>query len=286
MLATPTAPTKRATAPRPRNRPLRALLASAWATRASDGWLTLTSLGYSGLAVAARRLSTATTRSVLGAEVDGGGVAVESQVSLCRGVADEDGGVDGGGEHGGFEDAGEVEPLAAHPDALVGVDAIDAEQLGGDGADDGDGFLGGGRVEVVTLGDGGGEDREEVDGCGLDGQAVGLSRGDVGGAVSVGAADRAGTLHLLHTADAADHGRRGGGQLHGATGQALAVADGEQIGAELVDLRQQAGLGGRGETEHGDDRGHTDGDPERGQPSPQLPGAQPNGGEPGQVGER
>ena len=286
MLATPTAPTRRATAPRPRNRPLRALLASAWATRASEGWLTLTSLGFSGLAVAARRLSTALTRSVSGAEVDGGGVAVEAQVFLCRGVADEDGGVDGGGEHGGFEDAGEVEPLAAHPDPLAGVDAVDAEQLGGGGAEHGDGFLGGGRVEVVALGDGGGEDREEVERCGLDGQAVGVDRGDVGGAVGVGAADRPGALHLLHTADAADHGRRRGRQLGGAAGEALAVADGEQVGAELVDLGQQAGLGGGGQAEHGDDGGHADGDTERGQPGPQLPGAQPDGGEPGQVGER
>ena len=67
---------------------------------------------------------------VLGAEVDGGGVAVEAQVLLRRGVADQDGGVDGGGEHGRFEDAGEVEPMAADPDAFVGVDAVDAEQTG------------------------------------------------------------------------------------------------------------------------------------------------------------
>ena len=61
MFATPTAPTRRATAPRPRKRPLSALLASAWATSADDGWLTLTPLGFSGLAVAASRLSTALT---------------------------------------------------------------------------------------------------------------------------------------------------------------------------------------------------------------------------------
>src|ERR1700751_2788458 len=42
MLATPTAPTRSATAPSPRKSPLRALLASAWATRAAEGWLTLT----------------------------------------------------------------------------------------------------------------------------------------------------------------------------------------------------------------------------------------------------
>ena len=99
----------------------------------------------------------------LGAEVDGGGVAVEAEVFLGRGEADEDGGVDVGGEHGRVEDAGDVEPLAADPDALAGVDAVDAEQLGGGGAEDGDGFLGGGGVEVVALGDGGAEDREEVE---------------------------------------------------------------------------------------------------------------------------
>ena len=58
MLATPTAPTSRATAPRPRNRVLKALLASAWATSADEGWDTSATLGYSGLACAASRLST------------------------------------------------------------------------------------------------------------------------------------------------------------------------------------------------------------------------------------
>ena len=160
MLATPTAPTRSATAPRPRNRPSKAPLASAWATRASEGWLTLTPLGFSGLAVAARRLSTALTRSVLGAEVDGRGVSVEAEVFLGGGVADNDGGVDGGGEHGRFEDAGEVEPLAADPDPFARVDVVDAEQLGAGGAEHGDGFSGGGGVEVVAVGEGRGDDRE------------------------------------------------------------------------------------------------------------------------------
>ena len=152
---------------------------------------------------------------VLGAEVDGGGVAVEAQVLLCRGVADQDGGVDGRGEHGRFEDAGHVEPLAADPDAFAGVDAVDPEALGGSRAEHGDGFLGGGRVEVVALGDAGGDHREEVERCGLDGQGVGVDRGDVGVAVGVGAADRPGGLHLLHAGDPADHGWGGGGQLGG-----------------------------------------------------------------------
>ena len=43
-------------------------------------------------------------------------------------------------------------------------------------------------------------------------------------------------LHLLHTADTGDHGRRAGGQLGGGSGEALAVADGEQVCSELVYL--------------------------------------------------
>jgi hypothetical protein len=42
MLATPIAPTSRATAPRPRNRVLKAFAASARATSAEEGWLTST----------------------------------------------------------------------------------------------------------------------------------------------------------------------------------------------------------------------------------------------------
>jgi hypothetical protein len=65
----------------------------------------------------------------LGADVRFGGAEGAAQADF--GAAFEDGGVDGGGEHGGFEDAGHVEPLVAHPDAFAGVDAVDAEQLGG-----------------------------------------------------------------------------------------------------------------------------------------------------------
>ena len=61
MFATPTAPTRSETAPRPRKRPLSAPCASARATSAADGWLTSTSFGDSGLAVAA---STACTAAV------------------------------------------------------------------------------------------------------------------------------------------------------------------------------------------------------------------------------
>jgi hypothetical protein len=86
----------------------------------------------------------------------------------------------------------------------------------------------GGSVEIVALGDGGGEDREEVERCGLDGEAVGIDRGDVGSAEGVGAADRPGALHLLHTADTTCHARRRGRELGGAAGEALPAADGDK----------------------------------------------------------
>jgi hypothetical protein len=50
MLATTTAPTSSATAPRPRNSVSNAPTASACAVSAADGWDTLTPLGSSGLA--------------------------------------------------------------------------------------------------------------------------------------------------------------------------------------------------------------------------------------------
>src|SRR5271169_851594 len=58
MLATPMAPTSRATALRPRKRASSAPLASAWAVSASEGWETSTWLGFSGSAWAPSRLST------------------------------------------------------------------------------------------------------------------------------------------------------------------------------------------------------------------------------------
>ena len=53
MLATPTAPTISATTPSPRKRLSNAPAAAARAVSTSDGWLTFTSSGASGLAVGA-----------------------------------------------------------------------------------------------------------------------------------------------------------------------------------------------------------------------------------------
>ena len=63
MLAMPTPPTSSATAPRPSSSAVKALSAAARAASASDGRLTRTSFGLSGLAVAGRTSRTASTWS-------------------------------------------------------------------------------------------------------------------------------------------------------------------------------------------------------------------------------
>ena len=90
--------------------------------------------------------------AVLGAKVDRGGMPVEAQVLLRCGVANQYGRVDGRGQHRWSEDADHVEPLAAGPNPLPGVYAVDPEPLSGHGAEYRNGFSGGGRVEVVALG--------------------------------------------------------------------------------------------------------------------------------------
>ena len=95
------------------------------------------------------------------ADVDRGRVTVEAEVGLGGGEADEHGAVDLGGQHGGAENSGDVEPLPAQPDALAGVDAVDAEPLGGGGAEHRDRLALGRRVEVGAAGDRGADDGQE-----------------------------------------------------------------------------------------------------------------------------
>ena len=97
MLATPTAPTRRATAPRPKKRPSNAPWASAWATRASRR------LGHVDLAWVLRvgggaeEVVDGVDVGGPGPHVDAGRVAVEAQVVLRGREADEDRRVDVGG---------------------------------------------------------------------------------------------------------------------------------------------------------------------------------------------
>jgi hypothetical protein len=92
-------------------------------------------------------------------------------------------------------------------------------------------------------------------------------------------------LHLGDGADAGDHSGRGERQLGRRPGQGLAGSDGQEVGAEPVDLGQQTRLGGGGEPEHGYDRGDSDRDPERRECGAQAAGAKTDAGNPGEVGD-
>ena len=119
------------------------------------------------------------------ADVDRGRVAVEAEVALGRGEADEDGGVDLGRERGRVEDAGEVEPHPSEPDALARVEAVDPEPLRGGVAEHGDRLARGGRVEIFAGGDGGADRRRQAEARRLHRERVRVDRGDERAAVDV-----------------------------------------------------------------------------------------------------
>src|SRR5439155_18407651 len=73
-----------------------------------------------------------------------------AEIRLGGRIPDEGADVDVGLERRGVQDARDVEPLAAQPDSLVRVDAVDAELLGGDRAEHRDRQTGGTRVEPVA----------------------------------------------------------------------------------------------------------------------------------------
>jgi hypothetical protein len=84
-------------------------------------------------------------------------------------------------------------------------------------------------------------------------------------AVDVGGTQLGGGRHGQHVGHLADH-RRGAGREDDLLARlALPVGDDQQVRPEPVDLRQQVGLAGTGDPEHGDDRGDADRDSETGQ---------------------
>jgi hypothetical protein len=190
-------------------------------------------------------------------------VAVEVQVLLGRREADQDRRVDLRRVGGRVEDAGQVEPLAADPDAHPGPDPVDTHQPGGGGAEHRDRLAGGGGIEEPALGEAGAGHGGQAEGSGVHAEAVRLDRRDVGGLVDADAADGAGVLHGGDSGQPGDHARRRYGQLGGSAGEGLPVGDGEQVGAQAADLGQQRGLGGGGQAEDGDDRRDADRDAQR-----------------------
>ena len=156
--------------------------ASACAVSASEGWETSTSFGFSGLAWAASRLSTAVVAAwvLTAADVDARRGGRRSRGRSGGAEADQDRGVDLRGEGGGAQDAREVEPLAADPDPLAGPDPVDAHQLGGCRAEHGDRLAGGGGVEEAALGDRGAGHSGQAQAGGVHAEPVGVDGGNSG----------------------------------------------------------------------------------------------------------
>ena len=272
MFATPTAPTSSETAPSPRKRPLSAPCGVGACGEDGRGLADVDLVGRLGVGGRREHALDGGDLAGLAADVDRGRVIVEAEVGLGGGEADEHGAVDLGGEHGGAEDSRDVEPLPAQPDALAGVDAVDAEPLGGGGAEHRDRLSLGRRVEVGAAGDRGADGGQERERRRLDAERSCLGGGDERAAVDRGArAARVGDLG--DGADASDHARRRDRELCGVAGEGLAGGDGEQVGSEPVDLAEQPGLRGGREAEHRHDRRDADRDAECGEPGAQPPGA-------------
>jgi hypothetical protein len=113
------------------------------------------------------------------------------------------------------------------------------------------------------VGQRGADGRGQAEAGGLHLQRVGLDRGDQRGPVGVHVADRPGVGHRGHARQPADHRGRGGRQLGGVAEEVLPILHLQQVGAQPGDLRQQAGLGGGGEAQDGDDCRDADRDAQR-----------------------
>ena len=235
MFATPTAPTSRATAPSPRNRPLKAPWASARAVSVAEGWLTFDFVG--GFRVRGRGEHRLDGRdlAVPGAQVYGVGVPVEVQVAFRGLEADEHRAFDSRYEYRWAEDADDVHPLVCGPDPLTGVDVVDPESLRGGGAEHPH-WLGGGRgVQIATLHDLDAERVQQAEARRLDFQCIGFDFRDQRRAVHL-PFDLPGLSDSFDRVDTRDHRRRHQWQLRGLTREALTVGDGQEVRPQAFDL--------------------------------------------------
>ena len=199
-----------------------------------------------------------------------------AEVPLGGRIADQRAVVDVGLQRRGLQDACDVEPLASQPDPLVGEDPVDAQPLRGGRTEYGDRLAGGPRVEPGAAGEAGVEHGEQVQAGGPHLQPAGVGHGDQPAPVHVLALHQRGVGQQLDVVEVRDPRRGFEGQLRRLPGDALAGLEGQHVRAEPVDLGEQPGLRGGGQSEDGDDRCCPDRDPERGQRGAQRPGAQPD----------
>jgi len=184
----------------------------------------------------------------------------------------------------GVEDARDVEPLAAQPDPLIGVDAVDAQLLRGDRTEYCDRLAGGALVEPVAPREAGTEHGRQVQARGPHLEAPGLGQRDHRAPVDVLVLHERGVRHLVDVVQECESGRCFARQLRRASGEApLSGFDRQQVRAELVDLFDQPGLRGGGQPEDADDRCRSNRDPERGQCGAQRPGAESDARDPDRV---
>ena len=102
-----------------------------------------------------------------------------------------------GVERRGVQDARDVEPLAAQPDPLVGVDPVDAELLRGDRAEHRDRHAGSALVEPVAACEAGAEHGQQVQAGGPHLEAAGLAHRDDRAPVDVRVLHQGGVCHLV-----------------------------------------------------------------------------------------
>jgi len=136
----------------------------------------------------------------------------------------------------GVEDARDVEPLAAQPDPLIGVDAVDAQLLRGDRTEYCDRLAGGALVEPVAPREAGTEHGRQVQARGPHLEAPGLGQRDHRAPVDVLVLHERGVRHLVDVVQECESGRCFARQLRRAPGEALSGLDRQQVRAELVDL--------------------------------------------------
>ena len=121
--------------------------AAAFASSASDGRLTSTSSGCSGLIVAPEQVARGRELRLVGAQVELGGVALDAELRLRDGQADERRAVDAGVQRDRREDADDRPVAVADPDVRRAAHRAQAEPARGDRAEHDGGEALGRRVE-------------------------------------------------------------------------------------------------------------------------------------------
>ena len=155
-------------------------------------------------------------------------------------------------------------------DLDTGVHPGDAQVLRGLHAEHDRGVVRRGAVEEDAGGKLPAQRGQEVGRGGQHRQAAGLDRGDLVG-LEDGGADRRGLGLRLHGTDARDHAGGGQGQGGRATEELLPGRHGQEVGAQLVELGEQARPARLGDPEHGHHGGDADADADRGEEGPHAP---------------